>query len=120
MSKQQVEVERNLKLLFPDLQREVDLNKIVKKSMNSGIRVDIWIPSINCIVEVHGIQHHKPSGFGSDKITTKMKFNDQVNRDSKLVTFCQTNGINYEQIDYNGKSDFSTLFRQFSKYCEEE
>lgn len=96
------------------------IDKITPSKTNSGIRVDIWVPSIRLVVEVHGIQHHKPSGFGSDKVTTKKKFCDQLERDSRLMDICQQYNILYEQIDYNEKSDFTSLFRQFGKYCEEE
>jgi hypothetical protein len=119
-SKQEIEAERNLRLLFPDLLREVTIDKIIPSKTNSGIRVDIWVPSIRLVIEIHGIQHHKPSGFGSDKMTTKQKFIDQVSRDSRLMDICTQYDIAYEQIDYNGKTDFATLFRQFGKYCEEE
>ena len=118
-SKQELEAERSLRLLFPDLQREVTIDKIIPSKTNSGIRVDIWVPSIRLVVEIHGIQHHKPSGFGSDKITTKQKFIDQISRDSRLMNLCNQYNINYEQIDYNQKSDFASIFRQFGKYCEE-
>jgi hypothetical protein len=107
MSKQQKEVEKILSLLFNDLETEIDLSKITKVKLHSGIRVDIWLPSINCIVEVHGIQHHKPSGFGKSHMETLNSFNRQLDRDSKLKSICEQFKINYEQIDYNEKVDFT-------------
>lgn len=120
MSKQQKEVERILSLLYSDLQSEIDMSKITGILLHKGIRVDIYLPSIRCIVEVHGIQHHKPSGFGKDKIDTLQTFNRQLDRDSKLVTICKKFQFNYEQIDYNEKVDFSNLFKRFEKYQTEE
>jgi hypothetical protein len=118
VSKQQVEVERLLSLLYNDLESEIDLSKITNVKLHKGIRVDIWIPSIRCIVEIHGIQHHKPSGFGKDKVETLNVFNRQLDRDSKLITICNRFDINYEQIDYNEKVDFTSLVRRFNKYDE--
>jgi hypothetical protein len=116
LSKQQNEAEKTLRLLFNDLQSEVDLSKITNVKLHKGIRVDIWIPSIRCVVEIHGIQHHKPSGFGKNKVDTLQTYNRQLDRDSRLITICKEFDINYEQIDYNEKVDFATLFRRFNGY----
>lgn len=118
MSKQAKEAERNLKLLFPDLKSEIPLEKITKNLLHRGIRIDIWIPSINLIIEVHGIQHFKPSGFGKNKVDTVVQFQKQQNRDNKLIEICEQYGINYEQIDYDQDSDYFTLFWRFNKYRE--
>ncbi len=103
-------------LLFDDVELEVGLEKITNNKLHKGIRADIWIPSINCIVEIHGIQHHKPSGFGRSKIDTLTAYNRQIDRDSRLISICNDFDINYEQIDYNQKVDFPTMFRRFSVY----
>jgi len=118
MSKQQDEVTSILERLYPDLCSEVTLNKITNVMSHSSIRVDIWIPCIRCVVEIHGIQHHKPSGFGKNKIDTHLTFIDQQFRDSKLKKICVQFDINYEQIDYNEKVDVGSLFRRFEKYEE--
>jgi hypothetical protein len=116
MSKQQDEVTRILSLLYPDLMSEVTLDKITGVIPHKTIRVDIWIPSIRCVVEVHGIQHHKPSGFGKNNIDTHLTFMDQQFRDTKLKKVCDMFEINYEQIDYNQKVDMATIFTRFKAY----
>ena len=119
MSKQQDEVTKILNLLYPDLRSEVTLDKITGVFPHRNVRVDIWLPSIRCVVEVHGIQHHKPSGFGKGKVDTHLAFMDQQLRDTRLMNICKQFEINYEQIDYNVKEDMASLFRRFEKYNEE-
>ena len=120
MSKQQDDVTKYLSLLYDDLQSEVTLNKITNVAGHSQIRVDIWIPCIRCVVEIHGIQHHKPSGFGKNKIETQQTFIEQLNRDSRLKKACKQFEINYEQIDYTETVSMATLFRRFDKYDRED
>lgn len=119
MSKQASEVERNLKLIFPDLESEKGLEKITKSMLHRGIRVDFYVPSCRLIIEVHGIQHFKPSGFGKNKVDTIMQYNRQQNRDDRLIRICKQFNINYEQVDYNEEVSYTTMFRKFEKYIDE-
>lgn len=118
MSKQQDQVTKYLKILYPDLQSEVVLNKITGVIDHVHYRVDIWIPCIRCVVEVHGIQHFKPSGFGMSKESTQIAFHDQMYRDSRLKDICKKFLLNYEQIDYDDKVNMGMLFKIFNKYKE--
>lgn len=120
MSKQENEVGRLLRMLYPELREQVELSKIIGSGLYAGIRVDFYIPSIRCVVEVHGVQHHKPSGFGRSKVDTTTQFNRQLDRDAKLVAVCKKFEVNYEQIDYTETVDFASIVRRFSKYQEEE
>lgn len=119
MSKQQDEVTRLLMLLYPDLKSEVTLDKITGVITHRCIRVDIYVPSIRLVLEIHGIQHHKPSGFGKNKIETHLTFMEQQARDSRLKDICDKFDINYEQIDYDEKVNLSFLYKKFEKYAEE-
>ena len=119
MSKQQTEVVKLLQLIYPDLQTEVTLNKITNYLTHKHIRVDIWIPCIRCVVEVHGIQHFKPSGFGKDKIQSHLDFMEQTSRDNRLQGICSRFNLNYEQIDYTDKVNIAFLYKKFSKYLSE-
>jgi hypothetical protein len=118
MSRQQTEITRLLKVLYPDIQSEITLNKITGNLLHKGIRVDIWIPSINLILEINGIQHFKPSGFGKNKIESHIAYINQCNRDSRLKDICKQFNINYEQIDYDEKHNISSLFKKFECYKE--
>lgn len=120
MSKQQDQVTMYLKILYPDLQSEVVLNKITGVIDHRHYRLDIWIPSIRCVVEVHGIQHFKPSGFGMDKESTQFAFHDQMYRDSRLKDICKKFLLNYEQVDYDEKVSMGMLFKRFDKYVRDE
>lgn len=103
MSKQQQEVGRLLRLLFPDTEEEKDLSKVTNNQLHKGIRLDFWVPSVKLIVEVHGIQHYKPSGFGKDKLASIEAFSHQLDRDSKLRTICEKFSINYMEVPYDKK-----------------
>lgn len=120
MSKQQDQVTKYLRMMYTDLQSEVVLSKITGVIDHGHYRVDIWIPSIRCVVEVHGIQHFKPSGFGMGRDAARDAFHDQMHRDSKLVEICKKFRLNYEQIDYDEHISLSMLFRRFGKYNDKE
>ena len=120
MSKQANEAERSLRLMFPDLETEVGLQKITKSMLHRGIRVDFYIPSKCLLIECHGIQHFRPSSFGRSKVDTLMQFNRQQNRDDRLIRICKQFNINYEQIDYNEDVSYASLFRKFEKYLNED
>jgi len=101
-SKQENEVERVLNLLV-DYDDHVDLSKITKQRLHSGIIVDFWIPSIRTVIEVHGIQHYKESGFGSKADEAKNKFVRQINRDEKLRFICKQFDIRLIEIPYTDR-----------------
>lgn len=100
MSKQQSLIGEILRRLHDDVEEEVSLHKITTNGEHRGIRVDFWVPSINTIIEVHGIQHYKPSGFGKDKVRTTQDFLHQNNRDQKLRNICTRFSINYMEFTY--------------------
>ena len=116
MSKQQNKVSAILSTMFHDLKEEVVLSKITGHLIHKGIRADIWIESANLLVEIHGQQHFIPSSFGMTEIQSKVKFNRQMDRDSKLVSVCKDFDINYEQVDYNQETTLFSMYKQFSKY----
>lgn len=109
-----------LNLLFQNVQSQVDLSKIIGSQLYKGIIIDYYIPDKRLIVEVHGVQHHKPSGFGRNKVDTIVQFNKQLDRDSRLVELCKKFEINYIQIDYTESVDFASMFRKFEQYMEDE
>lgn len=120
MSKQANAVEKYLRLLYPDLLTEVGMDKILNSQLHRGVRVDFYIPSIRCVVEVHGIQHFKESGFGRDKLSTKTKFIEQQYRDDKLVSLCNKFSINYVQVDYNEEVSYTSMYKKFEQFMEDE
>lgn len=69
--------------------------------MHSGICVDFYIPSINTVIEVNGIQHYQPSSFGRDSVDTVVNYTKQLNRDDKLRTVCSFHGIKLLEIPYD-------------------
>jgi hypothetical protein len=68
--------------------------------MHGGICVDFYLPSLNTIIEVNGIQHYQPSSFGRDSVDTVLHYTKQLNRDDKLRNVCSLNGIKLVEIPY--------------------
>lgn len=119
MSKQCNDVISIVKIFYPDTKIEVPLENITKIKIHKGIRVDLYIPSVNLIVEVMGIQHEKAQSFGMNRMDAYNKFNMQLNRDSKLRQICKDFNINYEEIWYNEKVDFVYVYNKFKRYLED-
>lgn len=103
---------------FPDIQAEVGLEKITHAQIHRGIRVDFYIPSKNLIIEVHGIQHFKPSSFGggTTKVDASQKLNCQMNRDTKLRGICENFEVGYLQLDYDVHSSREEIIRALLVY----
>ena len=68
-------------------EQEVDLGKITNK-LNSGIKLDFYLPDNKIAIEVHGIQHYQPQSFGADSVSSLMSYNRQLFRDDKLRNVC--------------------------------
>ena len=116
MSKQSNLVREVASKLFPDIKEEVELQKITKVLLHKGIRVDFYVPSKNLVIEVHGIQHFKESGFGANKVTAMSKLNNQRNRDDKLIKICDAFGLRYLQLDYDVHNTQDVILRTLLEY----
>jgi hypothetical protein len=115
-SKQEKQVESLLKKIVDDFKSQVDFSKISRSLLHKGIVVDFWIEELNCVIEVHGIQHYKPSSFGRNKVDTLMQFNRQLNRDNKLKSLCNQYSINYIEIPYTDDIDYMYLYMLLQPY----
>ena len=115
MSKLSKMTDRVLRMLFTEVQTEIDLSKLTNLLMK-GIRVDFYIPEINAVVEVNGIQHYKASGFGKTKVQASVDYTKQLNRDSKLVSACNQYGIQYIEVDCQKVKTVNDLLKMFSEY----
>ena len=100
-------------MLFSEVQAEVSLSKITRSRLNAGICVDYYIPSLNVIVEVNGIQHYQPSSFGKDSVDTMVQYSKQLNRDDKLRSICDTYGIKLVEIPYTYK--YNQIMSEFTE-----
>jgi hypothetical protein len=109
-----------LKKIANDTKSQVDFGKICKSPLHSGIIVDYWIPSLQCVVEVHGVQHYKPSGFGRNKVDTNIAFNRQINRDDKLKNLCIQYKLNYIEIPFNEDVNYAGLFSTLMPFMEDD
>ena len=67
----------------------------------SRVKVDFFLPELNCIIEYNGKQHYCPTDFGdNDQNKTLEKFNKQIIRDQQLRSFCKNNNIKLIEIPY--------------------
>jgi len=119
MSKQEDAVSSILDNIFEDVKPQIDLFKITGKHIHKGIIVDFWIPEKNCVIEVHGIQHFKPSGFGRSKVDTQKAFGAQVERDDRLRRACQANGISYIEIKHDEGISSAMVIRKVMHLLDE-
>jgi hypothetical protein len=119
MSKQANEVRKTLDLLHSDYTSEIDISKIVKSPLHKGIIVDFYIESLNCVIEVHGIQHEKPQSFSAGKLKGLVSLNRQLDRDSRLRNICSQFGVNYVEVWYNEKIDITTMYKKLEGITNE-
>jgi hypothetical protein len=104
-------------MLFKVVQKEVGLQKITKRLLHNGIRVDFYIPEMNLIVEVNGVQHYQESSFGRDKIETAIQYANQLTRDDRLRTICSESDINIIEIPYH--YSYSQILTELTR-CKDE
>ena len=119
MSKQANEVGKILTIIFDDYASEVDISRITNVKLHHGIIVDFWIQDINCVIEVHGVQHEKVQSFGMNKVDALSQFNKQMNRDAKLKQICEDFNINYVEIWYNEETTMANIFKKLSPFMGE-
>lgn len=70
------------------LQYNIDSTSFTQKR----VRVDFFLPELNCIIGYNGKQHYFPVDFGdNDQNKVLEKFNKQIIRDQQLRNFCRDN-----------------------------
>lgn len=90
--------------------QEVNVKELVPSYSYSNHHVDFYIPSLECVVEIHGQQHYNP-GFGDSEI----EWAHSLIRDSDKANALTFEGYVYIVISYKEK-DISSFFH--SKYLE--
>lgn len=75
-------------------------------------RYDVFIPSVNCIIEMHGMQHYDNNGFEScgGKTLTEEQSNDIFKHDLAM-----SNNINYYIVIDGRYSTFEWLYENIKK-----
>jgi hypothetical protein len=69
---------------------EKTFDGLVNPKSNRKLRFDFWIPSLNLVIEVNGVQHYKPiECWGGKK-----SFEQQIYRDEIKKTFLKEKNIN--------------------------
>ena len=94
-----------------NLLKELNVNfiKEYKPSWSNNKRYDIYIPSINIIIEIHGKQHYEESTLSKNSLKLERN-NDKLKKELAIK-----NGIEkYIEIDCR-KSDFNWLKINFEK-----
>lgn len=98
-----------------DTQFEIFLDEETKALIHheEKIKVDIYIKSLNAIIEYNGEQHYKSIYyFNKDQYH---KFIDQVNRDAFLRRYCKENNIKLLIIHYKDDKRIPEIIEKFIK-----
>lgn len=98
----------------------VQLSKRDMNWINGNFRYDFYIPSLNCIIETHGVQHKKEKKINnSSRTLEEEQENDRIKKQLALE-----NGIKHYIIIDCEKSEFDFLKENYtktlSKYIELE
>lgn len=72
---------------------------------------DIYIPSKRKLVEIHGEQHYKYNTFF---YSSKLEFLKAQKRDRDKKEWCEINDIQYIELPFNKKEEWSDLIRGIS------
>lgn len=80
--------------------QEVPVSDLV--STKDVLYIDWFIESLNVAIELHGIQHYKPTSFTNvGKVNTQFNFYAGKNRDYKKKYLLEENGFLFIEIPYN-------------------
>lgn len=97
-----------------DTQLEISLDDETKALIHheEKIKVDIYIKSINAMIEYNGGQHYQHTPFYQDLYSD---FIDQVNRDEFLRRYCKENNIKLLIIPYKDDKRIPEIIEKFIK-----
>lgn len=91
--------------------QEVPVSNLVSDYKNNMEAVDWYIDSLNVVIELHGEQHYKATGFGNESYNEKLvNFNNIRYRDNKKKTALIESGYTYIEIPYKLKSKLTAEF----------
>lgn len=89
--------------------QEVPVSALVKTK--EILYIDWFIESLNVIIELHGIQHYKPTSFTNvGKTKTQFNFIAATHRDSKKKYLLKEAGYTFIEIPY---TDLKLLNEQY-------
>lgn len=84
----------NIQCKIQECIANIDSNELRK------MRVDVYIPNINIVIEYNGAQHYQPVRFGGiDLVRAEENLKKQKSRDRYLKKFCANNNIKLICID---------------------
>jgi hypothetical protein len=90
--------------------QEVPVISLVPKYKWNQHRYDIYIATLDVILELHGKQHYVATAFGSMSYEEKMKqFREIQFRDSAKKQAALESGYSYKEIPWNLKLDTQTI-----------
>lgn len=90
----------------------IDNNVVTKEQhrfdscrLQRRLRFDFYLPNHNMCIEFDGVQHFKPSSFGSDRSKeTKLKNLELIQHRDRIKTkYCEDHGIRLLRIPYTDK-----------------
>lgn len=111
-SKHLIHESRCIKIV-EDLGFKIDSLKIKSENKISNRKYfipDIYIPSINSIIEYDGIQHYN---YTKQFHSNQQDFVNQINRDNCLVQYCKENNIRLLRIPWKDNNRLEEVIKAF-------
>lgn len=79
-----------------------------------ALRYDFYLPQYNTCIEYDGIQHYRPTDFGSgDKDKIQEEFRQTIERDNIKTQYCIDNNIKLIRIPY---TEFNNIEKIINKH----
>lgn len=99
-SKLHTQAKEVLKEVFPRMATIDEVAVRVRRGLN--LYLDIYVPSLCLVVEVHGQQHYEfiPHFHGHKHRFGRAKLNDELKKE-----WCEINEIRYVELAYNESAD---------------
>ena len=84
---------------------EIDVNNLLmslnlqfnvhdRKTLNNGLELDFYIPSLNIAIECQGLQHFQIGGWGHKTIEERIQYLKEIQkRDNDKLNICKQNNI---------------------------
>lgn len=104
-SKYHLEAVELVKEMFPGqtIIEEPELPGTKKAGLLRNLYADIFLPSLNILIEVHGDQHYEYNPFFHG---TRMDFIKQKKKDGHKKSWCELNSIVYVELPYNDRENW--------------
>jgi hypothetical protein len=95
--------------------REYRFDKCINPKTNKKLPFDFYLSKLNLIIEYHGEQHYKSTGYFEKN---KNSFSERKYRDTIKKKFLIENNVNSIEISYKDYNNIENILK--NKLCELE